>query len=90
MGTRSSPHEHFVRVKTHIGLERFEVLSFSKDFLEFLEITELLEVASNLLKIRQRVGYEQAIIAAIKFASKRVWVYSNLKLGHHLVKFPNP
>ena len=25
MGSRSSLHEHFVRVKTHMGLEQFEV-----------------------------------------------------------------
>ena len=57
MDRRSSLHEQFVRVKTLIGLERFEVSSLFQDFLEFLEITELLEVASNLLKIGQRVAY---------------------------------
>ena len=43
-----------------MDLELFEVHKsqmFSPDFLEILEITELLEVASNLLKIGQRVAY---------------------------------
>ena len=57
MSRRLSLHEHFVRVKTRMGLERFEVSIFFQDFLEFLEITELLEVASNLLKIGQQVAY---------------------------------
>ena len=57
MDRRSSLPGHFLRVKTLVGVERFEVSSFFQDFLEFLEITELLEVASNLLKIRQRVAY---------------------------------
>ena len=57
MGRRSSLHEHFVRIKTRMGLERFEASIFFQDFLEFLEITELLEVASNLLKIGQQVAH---------------------------------
>ena len=57
MGRQSSPHEHFVRVKTRIGLWRFEVSSFLQDFLEFLEIKELPEVGSDLPKIGQRVAY---------------------------------
>ena len=57
MDRRSSLHEHFVRVKTLIRLERFEVSSFFQDLLEILETTELLEVGSNLLKIGHRVAY---------------------------------
>ena len=47
MDWRSSLHEHFVRVKTPIGLERFEVdktRAFSLDFPEIPEITEILEM----------------------------------------------
>ena len=47
MDRRSSLHEHFVRVKTRMGLERFEVdktRAFSLDFPEIPEITEILEM----------------------------------------------
>ena len=43
----SSLHRDFVRVKTPIGLERFEVdktRAFSLDFPEIPEITEILEM----------------------------------------------
>ena len=45
MGRRSSLHEHFVRAKTRMGLERFEV-----ENLDF-------EVASKQLKFGQIVAY---------------------------------
>ena len=50
-----------MRVKTQMGLPVYsdlnlKNLSFFQDFLEFLEISELLEVAPNLLKIGQRVA----------------------------------
>ena len=66
MGRRSSVRGNFMHVKTSVGLQRFEVeksRAFFQDFLEFLEITELLEVAPNLLKIGQRVAYGLAVIA---------------------------
>ena len=50
MGSRSSLHEQFVRVKTRMGLERFEVnktRAFSLDFPEIPEITEILEMGST-------------------------------------------
>ena len=56
-----------MRVKTRLGLERFEVSIFFQDFLEFLEITELLEIASNLLKIGQKVAHGQVVIATRTF-----------------------
>ena len=46
MDWRSSLLEHFVRVKTHMGLERFAVdksRAFYLDFPEIPEITEILE-----------------------------------------------
>ena len=70
MDRRSSLHEQFVRVKTGMGLERFEVLSFFQDFLEFLEITELLEVASNDLKIGQQVALGYAVITVRAFRAR--------------------
>ena len=48
-----------MRVKTRMGLERFEVdktRAFSLDFPEIPEITELQEVTPNQLKIGQRVA----------------------------------
>ena len=47
MGRQSSVRGDFVRVKTPIGLERFEVdktRAFSLDFPEIPEITEILEM----------------------------------------------
>ena len=47
MGRCSSLHEDFLRVKTLMGLERFEVdktRAFSLDFPEIPEITEILEM----------------------------------------------
>ena len=71
MGWRSSLHENIVRVKTLIGSEQFEVSSFFQYFIEFLKITEFLEVASNLLKIGQRVAYEWAVIATRAFYARQ-------------------
>ena len=50
MGRCPSLHEDFVRVKTLISLERFEVdktRAFSLDFPEIPEITEILEMGST-------------------------------------------
>ena len=47
MDRQSTLHEYFVRVKTRMGLERFEVdktQAFSLDFLEIPKITEILEM----------------------------------------------
>ena len=61
MGMRSSLHEDFVRVKTLMGLERFEVenmLSLKKIEASLLA-QEILQskVASMRLEIGQRVAY---------------------------------
>ena len=68
MDRRSSPREDFVRVQTLIGLEHFEVgKSRSSNDFPFVSTLSLLDrgggggrgkkVASNQLKIRQRVAH---------------------------------
>ena len=76
MGRRSSLHENVVRVKSEKSyvlraIWSWKISGFSQDFLEFLEIAELLEVASNLLKIGQQVAHGEAVIGTRTFCARQ-------------------
>ena len=80
MVRRSLLHELCLRNKTHISLERFEVIKSL--FWSCSKLTENGAASSLWIGGHRYTG--------IKFVSKLVWVYSDLKLGHHFGQFSIP
>ena len=64
MGRRSSLHEHFVRVKTRMGLERFEVGSSFRPIFKSVYINV-------------GIGFEAKLTFAV-FCSPGIDLYQNL------------
>ena len=76
-----------MRMKTCMGLERFEVdktLAFSHDFPEIPEITEILEILEIL-----EMGFTKewfVLKIASKYVPLRVWALVNQKVASTLLK----
>ena len=63
MGRRSSLHEDFVRVKTPMGLGRFEVRFFSRD-----KFTKIDLALTLVIKNHSKVGYTRSMMFS------RIWL----------------